>query len=346
MTGTTRRFPRTPSPDRPLRVAQVGLGEIGLACCRVAMEKRCVHLVGAADIAPGFIGKDLAAVLDTPQQAPLKIHGSIEELIGETHPDVILHTTGSRIAAIAPQLEVILSNGISCVTSAEELLVPDFRDPKTATRLDKVARKSDCALVGTGVNPGFVLDLLPLFVGGTCRRIDSLRAGRAVDLATRRPALRRKAGVGMTPAEFRGLAAAGKMGHVGLLESAVLICRAIGWDEAGLQESLMPILAEEELAVGDDRVTAGMVRGNNHVVRLEEDGHERLLLDLRMVLGDPDPADWVEIHGEPRLEMRIPSGVAGDVATAAILVHTAAVLGTAGPGLHTILDLPPLRYVP
>lgn len=346
MNAENRRFPRTVTARRPLRMAQVGLGQIGLACCRVALDKRNVELVGAADIAPELAGKDLAAVVDSPRAVSLKIHGSIKALIGESRPDVVLHTTGSRIAAIAPQLEEILTHGVSCVTSAEELLVPDYRDPEAAARLDAVARRNDATLVGTGVNPGFVLDLLPIVVGGTCRRIDSLRAGRAVDLATRRPALRKKAGVGMTPAEFQEKAEARQMGHVGLLESAALICRALGWDELKLEESLVPVLAKDDLRVGPDRVPAGMVRGNNHIVRLEEEGRERLVLDLRMVLGDPEPADWVAIDGEPRLELRIPGGIAGDVATAAIMVNTAAVVAAAPPGLHTILDLPPLRYVP
>ncbi|MBI4162027.1 MAG: dihydrodipicolinate reductase [Acidobacteria bacterium] len=344
MSAGPHRLPRNSDLPSPLRVAQVGLGDIGRASCRVAADRRGLRLVGAADPAPGIRGQDLGALVGIDLGGKIEVRGSIEELLDDARPQVVIHTTGSRIAAVAPQLEEILSRGVSCVTSAEEMLLPDFRDPQAAARLDEVARRNGAALVGTGVNPGFVLDLLPILMTGACRRVESLRAGRAVDLASRRPALRRKTGVGLTAEEFTEQAAARRMGHVGLLESAALICRVLGWDEGGLQESILPVLARSELKVGDAEVPAGRVRGNNHVVRLERDGRELLFLDLRMVLGEAEPGDWIEIRGEPDLEVRLPGGLPGDLATAAILVNTVPRIAAAPPGLHTILDLPPVRF--
>ncbi len=334
------------SPAKPLRIAQVGLGAIGKACCRLAAGKRGLALVGAADISPEINGKDLSSILGTEFPEPLTVYGSISELIRETGPEVILLTTGSRCETVLPQLEEILSLGVSCVTSAEEILIADYRNPEAAARLQEIAERHRTAVVGTGVNPGFVMDLLAILMTGVCERVDALRAGRKVDLATRRKALQKKAGVGMTVEEFRQQVDAGRMGHVGLMESAALICRCLGWDEGELIETINPLTAEKEIAMAGWRVPKGRVLGLRHTVGLKRNWQELLRLDLQMSLGAKDPADWVEIDGRPELKLGIPGGVPGDWATAALLVHTSPSIFAAPPGLHTILDLPPVRFVP
>lgn len=344
MISPSRSAANRPATDGRIRVAQVGLGEIGKSCCRVTAGKKILQLVGAADIAPDLAGQDLSSLLGIDLPSPMTVFGSIPDLIEAVRPDVVIHTTGSRLETVLPQLEEIISRSVSCVSSTEELLVPDYRNPAAAERLGKAAVKHKAALLGTGVNPGYVLDLLPVVLSGACKRIDSIRASRAVDLATRRQALREKAGVGITREEFRRKAAAGRMGHVGLMESAVLICRTLGWREADLRETIAPILAREEIRTRKHHVPADFVRGLNHIVRLEQDGQERLYLDLRMNMLEPEPGDWIEVRGDPKMEFRIPGGMPGDDATAAILVNTVPILAAARPGLHTILDLPAVRY--
>ena len=131
-----------------------------------------------------------------------------------------------------------------------------------------------------------------------------------------------------------------------MMESAALICRCLGWDEGELIETINPLTAEEEIAMAGWRVPKGRVLGLRHTVGLKRNWQELLRLDLQMSLGAKDPADWVEIDGRPELKLGIPGGVPGDWATAALLVHTAPSILAAPPGLHTILDLPPVRFVP
>jgi 4-hydroxy-tetrahydrodipicolinate reductase len=333
-------------------VAVMGLGEIGRRVARAALTVPGLELVSAVDASAAIAGRPLGEWLGAA--APdVRVLARAEEAFAAvqrsltTHaPDgdvrgVLLHATGSRLEAVVGELEAAVRAGLHVVSSCEELACPWVRHERLAERLDRLAERHGVTVVGVGVNPGFVLDRLVATLAqatGKVQRVDGLRV---VDASTRREALQRKIGAGLGEAAFHEAVEAGKVGHVGLMESAALAAMGVGRVCDEVDEEILPILATSELRVPWGIVRPGEVAGVHQVARAFEGGAEVVRLELRMALGAADPRDEITIHGEPPLTLRIPGGTPGDDATAWTMVHAAEALGHgAEPGLVTVLDLP------
>jgi hypothetical protein len=325
-----------------LDVLAVGLGPIGRGAAAIVLERPDLRLVGAVDPDPAKVGRDVAEWLGR-EPAGVRVEPSPDRILDRVRPHVALHCTGSRLPDVAPSIEALLRGGVNVVSSAEEMLVPDHAHPDLALRLAEAAREGGATAVGTGVNPGFVLDLLPAVLSAASRSVRRVRAARVVDAATRRGPLQRKVGAGLTVAEFRARAAAGTVGHVGMGESVALLGRALGLRLDAIAESLEEVVADRDRETPHVRVLRGHVAGVHHVATGVVEGEVRIALELTMAVGATDPHDEIEIEGEPQLRVRIAGGVPGDVATAAILVNTLPRVVEAAPGLVTVLDLPPAR---
>jgi len=325
---------------RTIRVVQYGLGPIGCAVARALLEKDGLELVGAADIAPDKAAKDLASVLGLPGELGIRVEEDARVMLRTAQPDVVIHTTQSFFNEVYPQLELAVLAGVHVVSSTEELVYPQLRSPQLAARLDFMARKHGATILGTGVNPGFVMDTLALVLSGVCKKVQNVKITRRVDASTRRMPLQRKVGAGMKPAEFRKLRKAGKLGHVGLLESMALVASGLGWKLEKVTEKVDPVLAKATLRTKYFTVAKGHVCGLRHTGAGISNGRKVIELDLQMYLGAEDPMDSIELEGEPDLRMVIPGGVEGDTATVASLINAIPRVVEAEPGLKTVLDLP------
>jgi len=328
---------------KSIRVIQYGLGPIGCNTARAIMEKKGLELVGAIDIAPDKAGKDLGEVLGLSDKLKIPVSADAAQLFRKTKAHVVAHTTQSSFKVVYGQLETAAIAGLCVVSSTEELLVPSLRNPELASKLDRLARKQGVAMLGTGVNPGFVMDTLALVLTGVCTKVRGIKITRRVDASTRRMPLQRKVGAGMTAAEFRKLVRQGKLGHVGLLESMYLVAAGLGWEITRHQEKIEPVLAEATQTTAYFTVQPGDVCGIKHTCSGISHGRKVLDLDLQMYLGAPEPQDSVEIDGEPPIKMIIHGGVAGDIATVASLVNAIPLILNVSPGLKTMLDMPILR---
>jgi hypothetical protein len=322
-----------------IRVIQFGLGPIGCASARALLGKPGVELVGALDIAPDKAGRDLGSVLGLPKKLGVIVSADARELFRKVKADAVVHTTRSFFRDVYSQLEEAATAGLNVVSSTEELLYPQLRNPELSAKLDWLARKHGATILGTGVNPGFVMDTLAIVLSGVSKEIRSIKMTRRVDAATRRLPLQRKVGAGMKPAEFRRQVKQGKLGHIGLLESMSLVAAGLGWKLERIGEKIEPVLAQAAQRTKYFRVAAGEVSGLWHRGAGYCNGRKVIEMDLRMYVGAQDPADSIEIMGEPRLILKIPGGIAGDVATVASLVNAIPRVLEAEPGLKTMLDL-------
>lgn len=321
-----------------IKLAQFGLGPIGLEALKLAASKPWADIVGAVDIDPQKIGRSLGELTGLPQLNGARVFGSFEELARVARPEVVLHTTVSRVRAAFPQLELLARHGVSVVSSCEELLFPRFREPELAQQLDATARQHGARLVGTGVNPGFVMDLLPVTLTGVCRSVEAIEVNRVVDASQRRLPLQKKIGSGLPPDEFRQLFRARKMGHVGLVESLALVAHCLGWQLGEVRETCEPMIAPRAIKTEFLEVPRGVTCGIHH--RAEASGGGRsLVLDLKMYLDAEHPRDEVRITGDPAVHAVMPGGIHGDRATVATLVNTAARILAAPPGLLLVTDL-------
>ena len=317
-----------------LRVVQFGLGPIGQASARLALDHGH-QLVGALDL--DHVGRDLGTVLGADALGVEVRDGA--EALAEWRPDVVLHTTTSFLDRIEGQLLACVEAGAHVVSSSEELFWPFARDPGFCERVDAAAQAAGVAVVGTGVNPGFVMDLLPVVLAGVVARVDRVAVSRSVDAGRRRGPLQKKVGAGLSEAAFRERQAAGGFGHIGMVESAHALAAGMGWDGAEISETFGPQTALSDHQTEHVTVRAGEVAGIHQTATVRVGGQLRATLTLTMAVGEPDE-DRVEIAGDPPLTVVVEGGTFGDTATVAALVNTARRVGAARPGLRTVLDLP------
>jgi 2,4-diaminopentanoate dehydrogenase len=317
----------------------MGLGSIGQDIARAALASEELEVVGAVDSSPQLAGKTLTNVLGVPA-GTFKVHKALEPAVGRRRGIVVLHATQSRLPQVKGQLIEAVRLGLHVVSTCEELAFPWLHHAEIADELANLAEKHDASIVGTGVNPGFVLDRLVATVGQVCGPVRSVRASRIVDARTRRAALQRKVGAGLSETQFFELVDREQLGHVGLLESAALCALGVGLDCDDFEEELAPVFAEEDIAGGAFVVKKGQVAGIAQTAIGLADGQERVRLELTIAVGADDPHDAIHLESDPSVTLRIAGGVAGDKATANVVVNAAPRLAAAEPGLLTVLELP------
>ena len=316
----------------PLTVAQYGIGPIGAEIARLLLTKSWVKVVAAVDIDPNKIGKDLGEVIGLDRKVGVIVTSELQ-----TKPDVVCHSTGSRLRDVADQLKQLMNRGCHVVSTCEELSFP--LDAEIREELMQVARAANVTLLGTGVNPGFVMDKLPLTVTSVCQDVKSLEIIRIQNASTRREPLQRKVGAGMTAEEFRAAVDAGKIKHMGLKESLMMVGNGLGVEfDHVTDEVIEPIIADREIVTQYLKVAPGQVAGVHQTI--EGMGRINVSLELRMYVGaEAVAADRVIVHGVPDVEMEIKHGVHGDRATAAMVVNAIPRVVQARPGVLTMDDI-------
>jgi 2,4-diaminopentanoate dehydrogenase len=325
--------------QQKIKVAQFGLGPIGIESAKLAAEKGWIEVVGGIDIDPAKVGKSLAEVTGHHRLTDAHVFKTFEELAKKSKPDIVLHTAGSKADAAIQQIKPMAEQGVSVVSSCEELLVPKFRAPKLAEELDAICRKHDARVLGTGVNPGFVMDVLPVCMTGVSRTVAHIYCERVVNASTRREPLQKKIGSGMDPDEMRRLFKEGKAGHAGFLESLALIGHAMNWQFTETYELFDPVIAPYDIKTKFFEVKKGQCCGIHQQVVGKMGDVQRVHMDLKMYLDARDPHDAIKITGEPPLEVRINGGVAGDHATVASLINAIPRVLKSPPGVLMMTDI-------
>jgi 4-hydroxy-tetrahydrodipicolinate reductase len=324
---------------RAVKIVQFGVGPIGAELTKYALKKQGLEFVGAVDIDPNKVGKDLGEVVGG-QRIDVPITNDSKKLLAKTKPDIVLHSTGSYLKAVKPQLLEIMRSGADTVSTCEELAYPFLKNPTLAKELNAAARKYKVTLLGTGVNPGFAMDTLALTATGVCQDVKSVKSSRIQDASYRRLPFQKKIGAGLNPAEFESKVAEGTIKHVGFQESVAMIASGLGWKLDRIDETIEPKLADKPVSSRYLRVEAGQVAGVNQTATGFVEGEPLIVLNLQAYLGCPDPKEWIVIEGQPRIDLTIKGGVHGDIATAAVVVNSIPRVLNSKAGLMTMKDLP------
>lgn len=323
---------------KTFRVIQMGLGPIGQRLVQYLAERPYLQLVGALDIDPAKQGQD-AGLLAGTRALGVAVSGDGAEVLA-TAADAVILTTGSSLVRIMPQLESCVAAGKAVVSTCEELAYPFADHPAAAERLDRLARDRGVAVLGTGVNPGFLMDALPIFLSSACQQVRSVEVQRHQDAAIRRLPFQRKIGAGLSPDEFAAQFAQGHIRHVGFAQSIRLIARSFGWTLDEVSESVEPVVATQATASAFVEVAAGQCAGLRQIGKGLARGETLVTLELEAYLGHPHPRDTVVVHGQPTLRSTIEGGVDGDIATCAMVINALPALLQAQPGLRTMADIP------
>jgi len=320
-----------------IRVIQYGLGPIGNMITGIISEKDHLSLVGAVDIDPDKKGKDAGDLAGCPS-----LGVEVTDDAGNIEGDIAVVTTTSDREKITAQILDIVSSGLNVVTTCEELSYPWKTDSDRAEQIDKEAWKNEVSVLSTGVNPGFLMDFLPLVLTGVCRDVRRITVERIQDAGQRRIPFQKKIGAGLSPDEFNECAEKGAIRHVGLTESMHMIGAALGWDIERTEDTVEPVIAEKEIRAGSVTVAEGYARGVLQTGRAWMHGKKVITLVFKAAVGEPDPRDRIHIEGTPVIDSVIQGGVNGDIATCAITVNAIPVVVRAQPGLRTMADIQPI----
>jgi hypothetical protein len=302
------------------------------------------RIVGAVDVDPAKVGRDVGDLLNLERPLRVKVDPDARHAIRKSNPDIVVLCTSSSLRAVMPQIEGVLKLKVPIVTTTEELSYPVRRNAAIARIIDAMAKRAKVAVLSTGVNPGFVMDALPIMLTVACERIESLSVTRIQDARSRRLPFQQKIGAGLSRDQFAREVARGSIRHVGLAESISMIAAALGWQLDRITDEVNPKIAASTVSSDFLAVDAGYVSG------IIQDGigyrHGTAVITMHMeaYLGAPEPYDEVRVRGVPSLTLRVPGGVPGDIATASIVVNSIPKVLSSRPGLRTMKDLPVPSY--
>ncbi len=326
-----------------IRVIIYGCGVMGRRIAQVLHGKRSFEVVGAVDIAPELAGKDLGESFDPRQTLGVMVEKDADKLFSKAEAQAVVLTTTSHLKDVFSQITRCLEAGLNVVSTCEELSYPWRRSPELARELDSLAKEKNVTVIGTGINPGYLMDTLPLILTAPCLEVKSVKVTRMMNSAKRRLPFQVKVGTGLTQEEFREKIKNKVItGHVGLLESIYMIADGLGW-ELGEAVELPPepVIDEREISTGLGMVKPGDVLGITSVAYGRKEEKDVITLEFCANAAVDEEYDEVKIEGRPAIHQRIIGGVHGDVGTVAVTVNTIPIAVEATAGLKVMKDLPP-----
>lgn len=326
----------------PFRVIQIGFGSLGRHISSTILKRENLELVSVVDANPDLVGKTIKELLQDEVTSEISLTDDLQGILKNIHADIALVATSSSIETVFPTIEACLEAGLDVVSICEELSFPYQKSPSIAKNLNQIAKKCGKTVVGTGINPGYLMDLLPIVLTGPCQTVNTIHVTRHMNSSHRRPSFQKKIGTGMTKEEFRKNIDEGRItGHVGLVESIQMIDAALnlGLDEI---EELPPeaIIAEKRVTNSFTTIEKGNVLGLKSVGVGRKNGIQIVTLDFQAYAEAAPQYDEVIIDGIPKMHQRIEGGVQGDQGTIGMLLNLIPIVINEVPGLKTMKDLP------
>ena len=325
-----------------IRVILYGVGAVGSLIAKALLEKQGIKIVGAVDIAEDKLGKDLGEVLELNKKLGVKISKTADSALSKTKADIAVHATSSYLEDTYPQIASIVKKGVNVVSTCEELSYPHLTHPRLAKKLDVLAKKHNVTVLGTGINPGFLMDTLVITLTAACQKIEKIEAVRVMNAATRRLPFQKKIGAGLTVEEFKNKIENKEItGHVGLKQSIAMIADTLKWKlEKIVTEPVQPVTAKKTVKSPHITVKAGNVAGLRQKAEGVSKGKKLITLDFQAYIGAEEEYDAITILGVPNVKQKIQPCVHGDLGTVAVITNSIPKVINAPAGLLTMKDLP------
>ena len=324
------------SKNSPIYAVLVGAGPLGINLYKYANQRHDILISQVIDIDPSLKGRDMG------EHAGLGKSGVIisDQLDKNNQVDVAILATVSDLPRIGPQIISLVEAGLPVVSTCEELFYPWDSNKEWSETIDRAAKDKQVAVVGTGVNPGFLMDTLPAMLSAVCNHVDRIEVRRYQDAQFRRVPFQKKIGAGLSFEEFERRKNEGSLRHVGLSESMHFIAHQLGWHLERTEDKIEPVIADRTIQTESLMILSGQVTGVRQTGKAWVKGEEKIRLIFQASVGEPDSYDEIEIFGTPHIRSRIMGGVNGDVATCSIILNACHSIRKAMPGLRTMADIP------
>jgi 4-hydroxy-tetrahydrodipicolinate reductase len=325
-----------------IRVVVYGVGAIGSTIARLLLEKEGIEIVGAIDVDKNKVGKDLGEVLQTGKRLGVVVSDDYRKVLSKACASIVIHATGSYLKDVYPQIAPLAEYGVNVISTCEELSYPYAAEPELAKKLEALGIKYAMTFLGTGINPGFLMDTLVIALTGVCQKVNSIKVERVMNAGKRRVPFQKKVGAGLTINEFKKkIETKAISGHVGLEQSIGMIASALRWElDKIVVAPPEPVVAKEAVASDAVKVRKGDVTGLRQLAKGTMKRKDVITLDFQAYIGAEEEYDSITIDGVPPVHQRISPCVHGDYATAAVIVNSIPKVMNAAPGLATMKDLP------
>jgi hypothetical protein len=336
------------------RVIQWATGNVGKSAMRAVAEHPELTLVGLLVSDPAKRGVD-AGELCGLSRLGVAATTELEEVLA-LDADCVLHMPlpSKRIAGDAEidlqNLCTMLAAGLNVVTTVG-YLYPRAYGEDVVTRLEDACARGGVSVHGTGVNPGWLGELLPLTMSAMSARIDQITALESTDFSwyPSREVIFGMMGLGKRPDEFEADSAAYRDWLGGLFrESVMMLADGLALELDDIESEFEFVVAEKDFEIAAGVIEAGTVSGQRFVWSGISGGERRIVLEA-VYRGNaevepswPKPGGLVRIEGRPKMTIELDEGWIsnGLVGTAMHAVHAVPHVCRAEPGIRTLLDLP------
>lgn len=332
---------------RNVRVVIWGFGAMGSGMARMILNKRGIEITGICDRHEGRVGKDMYEVLgvDADGRAPVIIQKDIDEVVTERCCDVIITATDSFTAEAFPRLKYCLEKKLNVISTAEEMAFPAAAHPDLAEKLDQIAKANGVSILGTGINPGHIMDLLVVTMTGAMTDVEHIEAKRVNSLSPFGHTVMKEQGVGFSVDEFNDAVKNDAVaGHVGFRESIGMIAKALGWKVDRFEQQMKPIITSVDRKSPHGFAAAGDVAGINMTGQGWVDGELKIDMihpqQIEPQMEGTNTGDFIRIKGTPPVNLSNTPEMEGGLGTIAMCVNMIPKVINADPGLKTMLDLP------
>lgn len=327
---------------KDVRVVLYGVGAVGSRIAKFLLEKKGIEIVGAIDVAKDKVGRDLGEVLGVDKRLGVVVSDDADAVLSKVKADIVVQATSSFLKNVYSQLEDAIVHGVNVVSTCEELSYPYITNPDLAKKLDELAKNHKVTVLGTGINPGFLMDTLVITLTGACQRVNKIKVTRLMNAGTRRIPFQKKIGAGLTVEEFKEKIEKKIItGHVGLEQSIAMTADALGWKLDKIEiDPVEPVITKTYVESEAIKVKPGQAAGLRQKARGIKEGKETITLDFQAYIGATEEYDSITIEGVPNINQKISPCVHGDFGTVAIITNSIPKVINAPPGLVTMKDLP------
>jgi len=336
-----------------IKVLLWGFGAMGSGMAEMLLKKKGIEITGVCDMHPDRIGKSMYELLgvDRGSKPEVLISSDIKALVSEGCVDIALLATDSFTAKAFDKIKFLLENKLNVISTAEEMAYPKASEPELTKQLNAIAKENGVTVLGTGINPGLIMDLLVVALTGACIDVDEIEAERVNSLSPFGPAVMEEQGVGITQEEFsRGVKDDTLAGHVGFNESVRMIADAIGWElSEPVKQSMEPIVSNVYRKTKYVEVQPGNIAGCSMKGFGYVGGEEKIRMihpqQVEPQLEGTDTGDYIRIKGTPNIDMAIKPEIPGGIGTIAMCVNMIPHVINSRAGLKTMIDLPVPRAI-
>lgn len=334
-----------------VKVAIWGFGAMGSGMAKMILNKKGFEICGICDLNPNYVGKNIFDILDVEQidHPSVYVSNNIDEVVTEDC-DIVLLATDSFTKKAYSKIKLLLEKKVNVISTAEEMAYPMAQNPDLADEMNHIAKENGVTVIGTGINPGMMMDLLVVCLTGVMQDVEKITVKRVNSLSPFGKAVMEEQGVGITVEEFtEGVNNNTMAGHVGFHESVNMIADALKWKIGKFEQQMQPIITEVDRKSPYGFAKAGNVAGVSMTSQGYVDGKLKIDMyhpqQIEPQLSGTNTGDYIEIEGSPVVNMSINPEIDGGIGTIAMCVNMIPHVINARPGLKTMIDLPVPRAI-